>query len=306
MHKLSTTGVTRGTLLHRAALASIATAIGLITLKIVAIYLTGSTALLGSFLDSLLDAGASIINLIAIRHALEPADYEHRFGHGKAEALAGLAQSAFIMVSAGLLIWRAVVQILHPTPIAHTNIGIAVTLISIVATILLVRYQKRIVAETHSTAIKADSLHYASDLLLNIAVLIALAGSTWLAIPLLDPVLAIGIAGWIAWGASQIIFTSAEELMDRELPTDEREKIRTLALADPRALDVHDLRTRRAGHRIFVEIHLEMNRHLSLLEAHAIAESAMHRIKKEFPAAEVIIHQDPEGIIEERQAIQEI
>lgn len=300
------TAASRSTLLHRAAIASIVTATGLIALKVVAIYLTGSTALLGSFLDSLLDAGASIINLIAIRHALEPADYEHRFGHGKAEALAGLAQSAFIMVSAGLLVWRGVNQILHPTPLTHTTIGIAITIVSIIATLLLVQYQKKVIATTHSTAIKADSLHYASDLLLNTAVIAALIGSTWFAIPLLDPVLAIGIAGWIAWGASQIIITSAEELMDRELPREDREKIHTLALADKRALDVHDLRTRRAGHRIFVEIHLEMDRHLTLLAAHAIAEGAMHRIKKEFPTAEVIIHQDPAGIVEERQAIQEI
>lgn len=296
----------RERLVRRAAYASTGVAALLITAKTIVFFATGSTAILGSLLDSLLDAGASVLNLVAIRHAAEPADTAHRFGHGKAEALAGLGQAAFVTLSAIILAWQAVGKILHPTSVENAGYGIAVILGSIVATLALIAYQRRVIAQTNSTAISADSLHYTGDVLLNGSVALALILGQLVSWPWLDGIAAIVIAGFILVGSVRIVIQSADELMDRELPNDDRLTIRTLALADKNVIDLHDLRTRRAGQKIFIEFHLEMDGQLSLIHAHAIAEAAMHRIEKAYPHAEILVHEDPAGIEEKRHAIQDV
>lgn len=296
----------RHRLVARAAYASTGVAVVLIAAKAVVFSLTGSVAILGSLLDSLLDSGASILNLLAVRHAAEPADDAHRFGHGKAEALAGLGQAVFIVVSAIVLGWQAIEKILHPTVVTHPTYGIGVMAFSIIATLALVAYQRAVIRKTQSTAISADSLHYTGDVLLNGSVALSLIASQLVSWPWLDGLVALVIAGLIFVGSVKIALRSADELMDRELPFDDRQKIRELALADTRVTDLHDVRTRRAGQKIFIELHLEMDGTLSLVAAHAIAEGAMVRIKRAYPHADVLVHQDPAGIVESRQDIQQL
>lgn len=296
----------RQTLVTRAAYASTGVAALLILAKTIVFFFTGSVAILGSLLDSLLDSGASVLNLVAVQHAAEPADDAHRFGHGKAEALAGLGQAVFITISAVVLAWQAFEKMLHPTPVENAGYGVAVMLFSIVMTLALVWYQRRVITQTHSTAISADSLHYTGDVLLNGSVALSLLAGKLVSWPWLDGIAALVIAGLILVGSVKIVLRSADELMDRELPLADRQKIRELALTDTRVRNLHDVRTRRAGQKIFIELHLEMDGTLPLFEAHAIAENAMIRIEQAYPHADVLVHQDPAGIVEERQAIQEI
>jgi len=294
----------RNQLVRRAAIASTAVAIVLIASKGWAYFETSSVSVLGSLLDSLLDSGASILNLVAVIHAAKPADIEHRFGHGKAEALAGLGQAVFVASAAALLAWHAIAKFIDPEPIANSELGIGVIVFAIIATLGLVSYQKFVIARTHSTAISADSLHYTGDLLMNAAVIVTLLLASYLPGIPIDAIAGIGIAAFIFWQAGKIALQAGNELMDAELPDTERAHIQQLAMSDSRVLDMHDFRTRRSGHRMFIEIHAEMDRRLSLLEAHAIAEGIIGRIQKAYPHAEVIVHEDPEGIEEHRQEIQ--
>ena len=285
-------------LMRLAALASVAVAATLIVAKIVAWLMTDSVAVLSSLLDSLLDAAASLINLFAIRHALTPADDEHRFGHGKAEPLAGLAQSAFICGSALILLMEAIHRLGAPQTVQRPEIGIAVSVLAIVLSMLLVMFQRRVVAQTKSVAIAADSLHYGSDALLNGAVIVAIVLSQWLQVPLIDPLFGALISIWILWGASKIIRQSLNVLMDRELPEAERGRIVAIATAHPEVRDVHDLRTRSTGTRIFIQMHLELDGTMPLAQAHAIADMVEADILAAFPHAEVMIHEDLAGVME--------
>ena len=294
----------RNRLVRRAAIASTIVAIVLILSKSWAYFETSSASVLGSLLDSLLDSGASILNLFAVIHAAKPADTEHRFGHGKAEALAGLGQAVFIAGAAILLAWQAVLKFIQPMPIEKAELGIGVIAFSIVATLGLIAYQKSVIKQTSSTAISADSLHYTGDLLMNTAVIGALSLAGYFEGIPIDALAGLGIAAFILWQAGRIAWQAGNELMDAELPDAEREHIQKLACEDKRVLDIHDFRTRRSGQHVFIEMHAEMNRTLSLLEAHTIADGIMIRIQKEYPHAEVIVHEDPEGIDEHRQHIQ--
>ncbi len=287
-----------GRLIRRAATASVAVAATLITAKVFAWVLTDSVAVLSSLLDSLLDAAASVINLFAVRHALTPADDEHRFGHGKAEPLAGLAQSAFICGSALILLMEAVHRFGTPQPIQRAEIGIAVSVLAIAMSLGLVLYQRRVVARTGSVAISADSLHYGSDALLNGAVIVSLGLGMLFDWPLVDPIFGTLISVWILWSAVRIVRQSLDLLMDRELPPDDRARIVAIARARPEVLDVHDVRTRSAGTYIFVQMHLELDPDMRLARAHEIADGVEHDIRAVYPHAEVIIHQDPAGIEE--------
>jgi ferrous-iron efflux pump FieF len=281
--------------MRMATYASVFVACVLIVLKLVAYVMTGSVALLSSLIDSSLDAFASIINLFAVRHALEPADAEHRFGHGKAEALAGLAQATFIMASSLFLVFEALNHLYTPQPIEHGAVGIVVIVISLISTIALVSFQKYVVKRTNSLAIHADSIHYMSDIGLNIAVIAALVITIYFDMPLADPIFAIIIAAYIVWSAWSIVKNASDQLMDRELPDEDRDKIRTIGLKHPKVEDIHELRTRMAGRDIFIQFHLEMDGEITLNEAHIIADEVELDLLIEFPGADIMIHEDPEN-----------
>lgn len=281
-----------------ASIASVAVAIVLIVAKAVVWFRTDSVAILSSLIDSLMDAGASIVNLVAVRHALTPPDAEHRFGHGKAEALAGLGQAAFIAGSAGFLVFQAAERLLHPAPVQHGDLGIAVMALSIVLTFGLVAFQRHVVRRTGSLAIGADSLHYVGDLLTNLAVIVALVLASRFGVIAADPLFAIGIALYILYAAWGILRESFDHLMDRELPDETRARIRDIALAHPEVRALHDLRTRASGTSHFIQLHLEMDGDMTLMRAHRIAEEVEESIRIAFPGAEVIVHQDPAGIDE--------
>ena len=282
-------------LARRATLASVSVALFLVALKIAAWVVTGSVSILASLLDSLLDAFASIVTLIAVRRATAPATREFRYGHGKAEPLAALAQSAFIAGSAVLLIVQAAERFINPRPVTETSVGIAVMIVSIIATLGLVAYQSYVIRKSDSVAIKADSLHYKGDLLANIGVIAALLLVQHGGFELADPIFGLAIAAFILWNAREVGTEALGMLMDRELPDEERARIAEIALSYTDVSDMHDLRTRRSGPYRFIQMHIEMNGQMSLTRAHAIADAVELQIMEEFPGAEVIVHQDPEG-----------
>jgi ferrous-iron efflux pump FieF len=283
-----------------ATYASVSVAALLIAVKFAAWLETGSVALLSSLVDSLLDAAASLLNLVAVRHAMSPADREHRFGHGKAEPLAVLGQSAFITGSAMLLLAEAVRRLIWPVRVENPPAGIAVMIFSIVVTIGLVLYQRHVVRRTGSIAITADELHYRSDLVLNVSVIAALVLGAALDVPILDPLFGAAIGIWIVYSAVRLARLSLFQLMDHELPDDEREKIRAIVQSHPDVTAAHDLRTRVAGPTAFIQIHIEMDGALSLVRAHEISDEVEAKLRAAYPNSEIIIHQDPEGIEEPR------
>ena len=290
-------------LMRWASYASVAAASVMIAAKLVGWIATDSVSVLSTLIDSFLDVGASLVNLIAIHHALQPADREHRFGHGKAEPLAGLAQAAFIGGSAVFLVIEAGHRLFEPRELARTDIGIAVIVASIAITLVLVAFQMYVVRRTGSVAIRADSLHYRSDLLLNFGVLASLVVVRELGWTLVDPLLAVVIAGYILRGAWGIGRTALDHLMDHELPDEDRQRIRGIALAHPGVHDLHDLRTRASGTQLFIQLDLEMDGEISLNSAHAIATEVMERVANAYPNAEVFIHQDPRGVHEPHHGI---
>ena len=287
-----------GRLMKLATKASVAVALILIAVKMAAVLLTGSISILSSLIDSLMDVLASAINLFAVHHALQPPDAEHRFGHGKAEPLAGLGQSAFIAGSAVLLTIEAVRRLFEPHAVTDIEVGMAVMVFSMALTILLVAFQRYVVRRTGSTVIGADALHYESDVLLNGSVIISLGLSKWLGWQAADPIFAILIAGYLLRGAWSIAAKSLDVLMDREFPDEERAKITEIALSHAQVTGMHDLRTRRAGLQQFIQLHLEMDGDKRLIEAHEIADEVEAWICAAYPGAEVIIHQDPHGLDE--------
>ncbi|MGB5094127.1 MAG: cation diffusion facilitator family transporter [Parvibaculum sp.] len=290
--------VNNALLMRRATYAAVAVAVALIACKTAAFWLTGSVAMLGTLFDSLLDGSASLLNLVAVSHALTPADDEHRFGHGKAEALAGLGQSIFIFGSAGYISFEAIMRMIHPEPVANSAIGIAVTVFAILLTLALVAFQRRVVAQTNSLAIEADSIHYRGDLFMNLSVIFALALSGLFGIYWADPIFGLAIAAMIAWSAARIAMNAYKQLMDHELSDAEREQIKTIALSHTDVINIHDLRTRAAGVNTFIQFHLELDPEISLMTAHRISDAVEAGLMQAFPGAEVIIHQDPAGIEE--------
>jgi ferrous-iron efflux pump FieF len=291
-----------GTLMRRAMGASIAVALVMVAVKLGAWLLTDSVSLLSSLLDSMLDLAASVVNFVAVRHALAPADSEHRFGHGKAEPLASLGQAAFITGSALVLLIQALQHLLTPSPVAHADIGVAVMGFAIIVTLVLVRYQNYVVRRTGSLVVGADELHYRADLILNGSVILSLIATHLLGWSAIDPVFGAAIGLWIIYGAWRVASKAMVQLMDHELPDAARAHIRELALAHPQVRAVHDLRTRAAGPNAFVQIHLEMDGDLSLREAHRISDAVEADILAAFPNAEVMIHQDPVGLEEPRRS----
>ncbi len=283
-------------LLRLATYASTSVAIVLIAAKLFAWAASDSVSLLATLIDSMLDAVASIINLVAVRHALTPADKEHRFGHGKAEALAGLSQSLFIAGSAGYLLIEAWQRVIQPSAVESVELGIFVMAISIVATMLLLAFQRHVIKKTNSTAIRADALHYRTDLMVNGSVIVALllANAGW---PGFDGLFAGAIAIYILFSARDIIVTSYDHLMDRELPDEDRQKIKALVMQHPKARGLHDLRSRHSGTMTFIQLHLELDDDLSLMAAHKISDEVELSILNAFPGSEILIHIDPKSAV---------
>lgn len=285
-------------LLRLATRTAVGIAALLILAKLVAWIMTDSVAILSSLMDSVLDVGASLINMYAVAHALVPADQEHRFGHGKAEALAGLAQSAFISGSALFLVAEAGQRLFDPHPLLRNEVGIVVMVLSLVLTIGLVLFQRHVVRRTKSIAISADSLHYKGDILANLGVIAALVLAGRFGWIYADAVIALIVAAYILFGAWGIIRSSLDQLMDRELPEEQRARIQEIARSHEHVEDVHDLRTRSSGLQSFIQLHLELDSNLSLLRAHEIADEVEALICEAFPETEVMIHQDPAGLEE--------
>ncbi len=283
-------------LIKLASYASVATATILLCSKLVAWFVTGSSSILASLTDSFLDIGASVINLLAIKYALEPADENHRFGHGKAESLAGLVQSALIVGSSVLLMLHGVTSLLEAKPIVRSDIGIYVSIFALAVTFALLKLQSYVVSKTGSVAVKADSLHYKSDLWLNASVLLALVlsayGWYWV-----DGLATILISCYILYSAYEIGFESIQMLLDHELPSDDIAKINRIVLATADVRGLHELRTRQSGYVKFIQLHIELDDELTLFNAHEIADNVEMNLLREFPNSEVLIHQDPASIV---------
>jgi len=285
----------------RATYASLAVAAVLIAAKLVVWISTDSVALLSSLVDSFVDAAASLVNFFAVRQAIVPADREHRFGHGKAEPLAALGQSAFLIGSAILLMFEAVRRLVSPAPVEGAAAGIAVMVFAIAVTLGLVAYQRHVIRHTGSIAVGADELHYRSDLILNLGVIATLMLGSTLHLPILDPLFGGAVGLWIIYGAVRIARLSLVQLMDREMPDTERARVRAIAESHPEVTAVHDIRTRIAGPTTFIQLHIEMDGGMNLLRAHEISDAVEAQIQAAFPQAEILIHEDPAGI-EERVA----
>ena len=285
---------------NRAAVASVSVAALLIAAKAAAWLATGSVSMLSTLVDSMLDLVASLLNLLAIRQAAVPPDREHRFGHGKAEPLAGLGQAAFIGGSGVFLLFEAGRRLMTPVPIENGSVGLIVMLFSIALTLGLVTYQKWVIRRTGSIAIGADSLHYTSDLLVNLGVIAALILGSQFGWTRADPLIALGVSLFILISAWQVISGSLNLLMDRELPETDRQRIAAIISEHDGVRSMHDLRTRSSGTQTFIQLHLELDPELSLAEAHRISDEVMARIEEAFPDAEVLIHEDPFGLSEQR------
>jgi ferrous-iron efflux pump FieF len=282
--------------MRRAAWASLLVSLFLTALKLAAYLLTNSVAMLASFADSAMDLFTTTLNLLAIHSALQPADREHRFGHGKAEPLAGMAQFAFIAGSAVFLVMQGIERLAHPEPVTNSTLALVVMAISIAAAIGIILYQRRVIAQTGSIALKADAAQYFGDLATNIGVVLAILLGKYLRWTLADPVIALCVAAMLVWNGYGVFRASYDQLMDRELPDDERERIKAIIRGHPEVRALHDLRTRAAGLHAFIQFHIELDPGISLLRAHEISDDVEHDLCAAFPHAEVIIHQDPAGI----------
>lgn len=285
-------------LVKRAANLAIIVAVSLIIIKALAWWKTGSISILAAMTDSVVDLFASLTNILVLRFALQPADDNHAFGHGKAESLAALAQSAFISGSAVFLLLQGFHKLTDPELIEQSNIGVIVSLVSIVITAILVFYQRYVVSITQSPAIEADSLHYQTDLFMNGAILVAMllnsAGFIYA-----DALFAIGIALYIALNAVKMFWAAVQTLLDQALPDEEIELIKDIASKHPNILGIHDILTRRAGAVRFIQLHLELDDHLTLLVAHEITDNLEQKLLSAFPMSKVIIHQEPTTVVKE-------
>ncbi|MBA4307267.1 MAG: divalent metal cation transporter FieF [Sphingopyxis sp.] len=284
-----------GALTTRAAIASVSMALFLLALKTYAAAETGSVALLGSLADTGFDVLASLLTLFSVRYAARPADDNHRFGHGKAEALSALIQVILVIVSAILIGWRAVDRLGSGETTARPEFGIGVSVIAIAATLGLLAYQRHVVRKTGSVAIHADHVHYQSDLLLNIAVIIGIALETFLHLRGADPVFGIAIAIWLLWGAYRAAQLALDQLLDREWPEEKRQRFIEVAMRHPELRGIHDMRTRSSGAHDFCQFHVWVDPNMTVLQAHRIMDEVEEALMHEFPGVEVLIHPDPEG-----------
>jgi len=287
-------------LARRAAIASVCSAILLGALKAWAAWTTGSVAVLASLADSVLDLFASLVTLGGVHWASQPADENHRFGHGKAEALAALFQVVVIAVSALAILVRAIERLRGGDISASPESGIAVSMIAILVTLALTRYQAHVVRQTGSVAIGADRIHYTSDLMLNAAVIAALALDAW-GLRGADPLFGIAIAFWLLFGAWRASEAAIDQLMDKEWPEEKRRAFVEVAGRNPALKSLHDLRTRSSGNNDFVQFHIAMNPAMTIQQAHDVVEALEKELGEAFPGTEILIHVDPDGHVDEPQ-----
>jgi ferrous-iron efflux pump FieF len=285
----------RAKLSSRAALASVTLALTLLVAKSWAAIATGSTAMLGSLADTALDVIASMATLAGVRIAALPADHDHRFGHGKAEALVALGQVVLISVSAIWIAWRAVTQLMEGGDTEEMGIGIGVSVLAIAATLLLLAYQRSVIARTGSVAIKTDNMHYQSDLLLNLAVICALVLDQRLGITGADSLFGLAIAGWLMFGAWRSSSQAINQLMDKEWPEAERQRFLAAASEYPELAGLHDLRTRTSGTHHFAQFHVWVPADWTVRQAHDRMDTIEEQLQRRFPGTEFLIHLDPEG-----------
>lgn len=278
---------------QRATQVAVLVALSLIIAKLLAYWLSGSVAVLASLVDSSLDAAVSLINMLALRHAMSPPDHDHRFGHGKAEALAALLQAGFITGSAVFLMIQSGQRLARPQPLEAEGLAIGVMLLSMLVTAALVTYQRHVSRKTGSMIVAADALHYLSDLLGNLGVIVAIVLSLKLGWLWADPVFGLVVGLIVLRSAWQVLGRAIGDLMDRELPDEQRLAIERLAATVPGVRGVHELRTRSAGSKNFVQMHIDVDGSLSLQEAHVLAQQVVDQITRQWPDTEVLVHQDP-------------
>jgi cation diffusion facilitator family transporter len=304
MQTMDTTATARAEdakLRRLASLTSLGVAIALVAIKLAAWIATGSVALLASAVDALVDTGSSIVTFAGVRYAERPPDHDHRFGHGKGEAIAGFTQASFLAGAAAVLAFQSVERLVFPERVAAVDLGLAVILASLIAAGGLVLMQTWIVRRTGSTAIAADRAHYLTDVAVNLAVLAALGVTRLTGWVRADPAFALAISGYMLWNGSRIAIQALAQLLDRELPDKERARIRLAVLACENVQGVHDLRTRYAGDRTFVEYHLEVDGRFTVERGHAICDASEAAVRRLFPAmVEVTAHLEPAGIDDER------
>ncbi len=291
----ATDAAERAWLTRSAALASSALALVLLGLKAWAAWATGSVAMLGSLADTALDLLASLLTLYAVGFAAQPADDDHRFGHGKAEAIAALMQTLLILGSAVAILWRAVLSLGQTALPRAPEIGIGVSFAGVAMTAALIAWQRHVIRRTGSVAIGVDSLHYQSDLALNLTVIAALVLELYLGVHGADAVLGMVIALWIAWSAIRSARQAIDMLMDREWPPEKSARLAAIALAVPGVEDIHDLRTRSSGVTDFVQFHVWLDPQMTVAAAHDVVDMVEMRLDAAFPGAEFFIHIDPRG-----------
>ncbi len=279
-------------------IASVSVAAILVAVKLWAWALSSSMAMLASFADSALDLAASLTTFFAVRYAAAPADREHRYGHGKAESFASLFQALLVAVSAALVAREAVARFLHPVAIEHGALGMAVMAFSILLTMLLVWWQGKAISKSGSVAIAGDRVHYLSDLAANIAVMVGIALAVYVHLGWADALAGLGIAAWLIWSAWGVARNALAQMLDRELPDEERRRIKKLALEVPGVLSVHELRTRASGIFVHIQFHVDLDPDISLKKAHSIVVAVEKKLLQAYPAADILIHPDPKGAAE--------
>jgi len=283
-----------GNSMRMASLVSLIVGVILVSIKAFAWLMSDSLSMMSSLADSVLDVMASTVNFVAVRYALQPPDKEHRFGHGKAEDLATLAQSTFICGSGAFLVIEGIKRLFWPEPVYNSAIGVMVMIISIFFTASMVIYQRYIVRKTSSSAIAADSMHYLADLISNAGVIVALILTSWFGWKIADPLVGLLIAAAIIYGASQMGQGAFHNLMDREFSDEERKKIKNIVRGFPEISSLHELRTRKSGINGFIQFHLDFaDEDISLKHAHEISDKIEDALKLVFPHTEILIHQDP-------------
>ncbi len=295
------TQMTKEQVQKHATTAALVVAVLLVSIKTFGYLATGSISLLSSLVDSASDVVASLITYVGVRTALRPADEGHRYGHGKAEAMAALSTAAFVVGSATFMLIEAIGRMIEQQPVEHSALGIGIMVVSIALTYALIRFQKYVVQRTGSTAIAADSVHYAADFAQNGAVIVALGLTMLTGYTLIDAFFGVAIAGWLIYKVVPVAREAIDMLMDHELPEADRENIKSIAGQHPQVLGVHDMRTRQAGTDIFIELHLEFQPSMQLLYVHAIGMQIEEAVRRDYKGADVVIHFDPAGVEEPRR-----
>lgn len=285
---------------NKATIASILTALTLIIIKAFAALVTGSLSILSSMVDSMADILASSITFIAVHYADKPLTQKHRYGYGKAEAVSALIQAAFITGSAGFILYDGLHRFSHPVTLDETTVGLIVMIISLLITSALIIFQKKILKQIHSQAIRADNWHYVVDLISNSAVILSLLLIKYLDWMWIDVAVAALIAMYLIYCAGKIAYEAMEEITDKEIDDNEKQKIISAIMEIEQIKGWHDFRSRFSGNFLFIEIHLEFDGNLSLYTTHEISDKAEEKITSIFPQAQVIIHQDPHGLKEKR------